>query len=145
MLAVTEIVYQIGWYHFRHYTSQQVDSPDRISIVFYCYDASPQKIQLNSAGDRGRWADPNDPKSLNNYRIIKRHNQMKKLDRYYLYIFLITFIGSIAPEKGFMFDVSLDSLWKSFTQSLLIMVLVILVLRCLSELISKNIKRHRNE
>jgi len=54
MLAVTEIVYQIGWYHFRHYTSQQVDSPDRISIVFYCYDASPQKTQLNSAGDRGR-------------------------------------------------------------------------------------------
>ena len=69
---------------------------------------------------------------------------MKKTDRYYIYIFLIMFIGSFIPDKGTELNVNYEYLLKNLFNSLYFIVLIILILRCLALLISDNINTNKN-
>ena len=70
---------------------------------------------------------------------------MKKIDRYYIYIFLIIFIGSFIPDKGTELNVSYEYLLKNLFNSFYFIVLIILILRCLALLISENINTNKNQ
>ena len=69
---------------------------------------------------------------------------MKKIDRYYIYIFLILFISSFIPDKGAELNVSFEFVWKNLFNSILGIFLLILILRCLALLISENINTNKN-
>ena len=69
---------------------------------------------------------------------------MKTIDRYYIYIFMIMFIGSFIPDKGTDLNVSFEYLWKTLSNSILGIVILILILKCLALLIAEYINTKKN-